>query len=319
MSTALRLQPLNPDEKDDLANVESGAIKKLIEKRSNKCCDCCGMTKKLGIRDKWFVQDPCGIVCVVITYLLMLYGEFAVMKVILLPIGFGLYSTSHMLMFNFFTIMAFLSHIRAMMTDPGAVPLGNATREKLNDLGLKIGQVVYRCPKCICIKPERAHHCSICRRCIRKMDHHCPWVNNCVGENNQKYFALFTLYIALMSMHAIVLAVTHFVLCVKTSWAVQSCSSISPASTTVFLIILGFEALLFGIFTIIMFSTQLHAICTDETGIEQLKREKAKWEKKTRCMGMKSVFGSPMSIQWLNPLSTPRVHNGKEEIYMYNV
>ncbi|XP_077311806.1 palmitoyltransferase ZDHHC16 isoform X3 [Lithobates pipiens] len=53
------------------------------------------------------------------------------------------------------------------------------------------------CRKCIAPKPARTHHCSICNKCILKMDHHCPWLNNCVGHYNHRYFFSFCLFMTL--------------------------------------------------------------------------------------------------------------------------
>nr|XP_055054881.1 palmitoyltransferase ZDHHC15A isoform X1 [Misgurnus anguillicaudatus] len=50
------------------------------------------------------------------------------------------------------------------------------------------------CHHCQLIKPDRCHHCSVCQMCVLKMDHHCPWLNNCIGFSNYKFFMLFLLY-----------------------------------------------------------------------------------------------------------------------------
>ncbi|KAK3810820.1 MAG: DHHC palmitoyltransferase-domain-containing protein [Benniella sp.] len=66
------------------------------------------------------------------------------------------------------------------------------------------------CKRCHLPKPERAHHCSVCKRCILKYDHHCPWIHNCVGHFNHRFFLMFLTYLSIACVYFVIMGASPF-------------------------------------------------------------------------------------------------------------
>jgi len=59
------------------------------------------------------------------------------------------------------------------------------------------------CNTCRFLRPPRTHHCRMCDICVTRFDHHCVWLNTCIGAKNLRWFLSFVAWHALLCWYGV--------------------------------------------------------------------------------------------------------------------
>jgi hypothetical protein len=86
-------------------------------------------------------------------------------------------------------VTLFASFYLANKSDPGFIePKDNLTWLEMVENKININDF---CPYCRIKRTNKIKHCHVCKKCIKGFDHHCNWIDNCVGDNNKTKFLFF--------------------------------------------------------------------------------------------------------------------------------
>ncbi|XP_052261110.1 palmitoyltransferase ZDHHC17-like isoform X1 [Dreissena polymorpha] len=109
-------------------------------------------------------------------------------------------SLAHEAAFWLVSVLLTYNFCMAWRTDPGVIK-ADRTKKIQGILDLAESQsfnLNQFCTTCLIRRPIRSKHCSVCNKCVAKFDHHCPWVDNCIGANTHKYFVGYLFFLEML-------------------------------------------------------------------------------------------------------------------------
>ncbi|KAK6127763.1 hypothetical protein DH2020_038472 [Rehmannia glutinosa] len=156
----------------------------------------------------FLIVAPAAIFCVFVARKLM--DDFS-----------GDWGIAIMVVFIVFTLYVLVLLLLTSGRDPGIIPRNAQPPEpEINENSTEFGlsqtprlprtkdvvingvtvKVKY-CDTCMLYRPPRCSHCSICDNCVERFDHHCPWVGQCIGLRNYRFFFMFVFSTTLLCLY----------------------------------------------------------------------------------------------------------------------
>lgn len=167
--------------------------------------------------------------------------------------------------------MAFSSLIVCVTRDPGIVSPQASSPTEREEIGVREALMPSDdfsmpgrwCRKCWAPKPERAHHCSTCGRCVLKMDHHCPWLGSCIGHRTYPAFLHFLCSVTLLAIYIGVISVDAL-------WYAFSNPFLIDPTTPVHELVLAFTGMIFTLVIGSFLVYHLYLVSTNQTTLEHI-------------------------------------------------
>ncbi|XP_022646971.1 probable palmitoyltransferase ZDHHC4 isoform X3 [Varroa destructor] len=114
------------------------------------------------------------------------------------------------------------------------------------------------CKKCGLPREARTYHCLICNVCVPMFDHHCAWLDVCIGRHNRRLFIHFLLLLAMHGVSTAIFLYWNF-------WRLNIFEIMDLAVFTHFV-----ASLFFGSASLILAFIQLFFVALNQTTMEFL-------------------------------------------------
>lgn len=130
------------------------------------------------------------------------------------------------------------------------------------------------CETCHVYRPPRSSHCRVCDICVDGIDHHCTFLNTCIGRRNYTSFFSFLIFALITCVLCVVFSAVHLKILTLpfssprrgSGLAFQDALADSPMSAVLFILILFVFVPILTLFTY-----HLRLIMMGRTTVEQIR------------------------------------------------